>query len=184
MKRLFLCAFALVMGVSAMAADDPKWQDPNVFEENRLPMRSTFIVAPTAEQAPGVHDFTASPLYKSIGGIWKFYWTENATDPQPKDFFAQDFDDSAWKSMPVPGMWEMNGFGDPLYSNDGYAWQNFYKKNPDPNATNKIRFDKGNPEATGEMAAIEVKDLQDFLGRIVREDRCAVSIINPSKEEA
>lgn len=130
MKRLFLCAFALVMGASAMAADDPKWQDPNVFEENRLPMRSTFIVAPTAEQAPGVHDFTASPLYKSIGGLWKFYWTENATDPQPKDFFAQDFDDSAWKSMPVPGMWEMNGFGDPLYSNDGYAWQNFYKKNP------------------------------------------------------
>ncbi len=34
----------------------------------------------------------------------------------------------------------------------------FYKKNPDPNATNKIRFDKGNPEATGEMADIEVKD--------------------------
>ena len=130
MKRLFLCAFALVMGASAMAADDPKWQDPNVFEENRLPMRSTFIVAPTAEQAPGVHDFTASPLYKSIGGVWKFYWTENATDPQPKDFFALGFDDTAWKTMPVPGMWEMNGFGDPLYSNDGYAWQNFYKKNP------------------------------------------------------
>ena len=35
MKRLFLCAFALVMGASAMAADDPKWQDPNVFEETR-----------------------------------------------------------------------------------------------------------------------------------------------------
>lgn len=38
----------------------------------------------------------------------------------------------------------------------------FYKKNPDPNAINKIRFDKGNPEATGEMAAIQVKDGEKY----------------------
>ena len=129
MKRIIISAVALLIGVAAMA-QDPKWQDPNNFGENREPMRSTFIVAPTAEQAPAVHDFEVSPLYKSIGGIWKFYWTENATDPQPKDFFSTEFDDSAWKTMPVPGMWEMNGYGDPLYSNDGYPWQNYYKKNP------------------------------------------------------
>ena len=49
MKRLLLCAVAFAMGVNAMAANDPKWQDPNFFEENRAPMRSTFIVTPTAE---------------------------------------------------------------------------------------------------------------------------------------
>ncbi len=38
----------------------------------------------------------------------------------------------------------------------------FYKKNPDPNATAKIRFDKGTPEATGEMATIEVKDGEEY----------------------
>ena len=48
MKKLIFCAVALVMGVSTMAAKDPKWQDPNFFEENRLPMRSTFIVSPDA----------------------------------------------------------------------------------------------------------------------------------------
>jgi beta-galactosidase len=72
MKKLLLCAVALVMGVNAMAANDPKWQDPNCFEENRLPMRSTFIVTPTAENAVAEHDFTKSPLYRSIGGVWKF----------------------------------------------------------------------------------------------------------------
>ena len=74
MKRLFLGAVALVLALNAMAAKDPKWQDPNFFEENRLPMRSTFIVTPTAEEAVAEHDFSKSPLYRSIGGVWNFYW--------------------------------------------------------------------------------------------------------------
>ena len=87
MKKLIFCAVALVMGVGAMAANDPKWQDPNFFEENRLPMRSTFIVTPDAESAVAIHDFKASPLYRSIGGVWNFFWSANATDAQPSDFF-------------------------------------------------------------------------------------------------
>lgn len=130
MKRLFLCLAALALGVNAMAAKDPKWQDPNFFEENRLPMRSTFIVTPTAEGVVSEHDFTQSPLYRSIGGVWNFYWTANATDPQPAEFWDPKFDDSAWGKMPVPGLWEMNGYGVPLYKNTGYAWHNFYKSNP------------------------------------------------------
>ena len=113
-----------------MAANDPKWQDPNFFEENRAPMRSTFIVTPTAENVVSEHDYTQSPLYRSIGGVWNFYWTPNATDPQPENFWSPKFDDSNWGKMPVPGLWEMNGYGVPLYKNNGYAWFNFYQKNP------------------------------------------------------
>ena len=130
MKRLILGAVALVLSLNAMAAKDPKWQDPRVFEENRATMRSTFIVTPTVDGVVSEHDFTKSPLYRSIGGVWNFYWTENATDPQPEEFWSPKFDDSAWGKMPVPGLWEMNGYGVPLYKNNGYAWYNFYKKNP------------------------------------------------------
>ena len=130
MKRLFLGAVALVLALNAMAAKDPKWQDPNFFEENRLPMRSTFIVTPTAEEAVAEHDFSKSPLYRSIGGVWNFYWTANATDPQPVEFWSPKFDDSAWGKMPVPGLWEMNGYGVPVYKNSGYPWHKFYEKNP------------------------------------------------------
>ena len=133
MKKLLLCAVALVMGVSAMAANDPKWQDPNFFEENRLPMRSTFIVTPTAENAVAEHDFRQSPLYRSIGGVWKFYWTENATDPQPVEFWSPKFDDSAWGKMPVPGLWELNGYGVPVYKNTGYAWYGPERNKPEKN---------------------------------------------------
>ena len=130
MKRLFLGAVALVLALNAMAAKDPKWQDPKFFEENRLPMRSTFIVTPTAENAVAEHDFSKSPLYRSIGGVWNFYWTPNATDPQPVEFWSPKFDDSAWGKMPVPGLWEMNGYGVPVYKNSGYPWHKFYEKNP------------------------------------------------------
>ena len=38
----------------------------------------------------------------------------------------------------------------------------FYKKNPDPNATVKISFDKGTPEASGEMADLRIKDGEKY----------------------
>ncbi len=130
MKKLILGAVTIVLSLNAMAAKDPKWQDPKFFEENRLPMRSTFIVTPTAEDAVAEHDFTKSPLYRSIGGVWKFYWTANATDPQPQEFWSPKFDDSEWGTMPVPGLWEMNGYGAPVYTNSRYPWHKFFKDNP------------------------------------------------------
>ena len=158
MKKLLFCAVALVMGVSAMAGNDPKWQDPNNFEENRLPMRSTFIVTPTAESAVVEHDFTKSPLYRTIGGVWKFHWTENATDAQPEKFYALGFDDSKWGKMPVPGLWEMNGYGVPLYKNTGYAWHNFYKSNPPyvPTERNAIGLYRHNVEVPAEWAGKQI----------------------------
>ena len=158
MKKLLFCAVALVMGVSAMAGNDPKWQDPNNFEENRLPMRSTFIVTPTAESAVVEHDFTKSPLYRTIGGVWKFHWTENATDAQPEKFYALGFDDSKWGKMPVPGLWEINGYGVPLYKNTGYAWHNFYKSNPPyvPTERNAIGLYRHNVEVPAEWAGKQI----------------------------
>ena len=158
MKRLFLGMFAFALSLNAMAANDPKWQDPNFFEENRLPMRSTFIVTPTAENAVAEHDFTQSPLYRSIGGVWNFYWTENATDPQPAEFWSPKFDDSAWGKMPVPGLWELNGYGVPVYKNSGYPWHKFYKKNPPyaPTEQNAIGSYRHNVEVPAEWKGKQI----------------------------
>lgn len=49
----------------------------------------------------------------------KFEWFENA-DQRTADFFKVDLDDSSWGRMPVPGMWELNGYGDPLYLSSGF----------------------------------------------------------------
>lgn len=102
-------------GVFAAAGQDlPEWQNPRVFEKNREPMKSTF---------------STDGLKEDLNGVWKFNWNEHM-DSRPMDFYATDYDDSDWDSMPVPGMWELNGFGDPLYVNIGYAWRGHFKNNP------------------------------------------------------
>ena len=70
-----------------------------------------------------------SANYLSLDGDWKFNWVENA-DQRPTDFFRTDFDDSQWKTFPVPGIWEVNGYGDPVYVNIGFAWRGNFKNNP------------------------------------------------------
>ena len=65
----------------------------------------------------------------SLEGMWKFDYVENY-DQRPVDYYKTDFNDKGWDEMPVPGIWELNGFGDPVYVNIGYAWQNFFESNP------------------------------------------------------
>ena len=113
---IILAALAAVLpGKAQKKAKMEPWQDPNVFEENRMPMRATF----TTDQQESL----------SLNGIWKFNWNETI-EGRTKGFEAVGYDDSSWKTMPVPGMWELNGFGDPLYVNVGYAWRGHYENNP------------------------------------------------------
>ena len=100
-------AAALAAPLSVSAQTFTEWQDPQVNEINRLPMHTSFD-----SSCPKV----------SLHGDWKFYYQEDATAPL-KDFFSSSVDDSKWGTMPVPGMWELNGFGDPIYVNIGYAWR-------------------------------------------------------------
>lgn len=68
----------------------------------------------------------SSDNYLSLNGLWKFLWVRNA-DMRPGDYFKTDYDDRSWKQLPVPGLWEFNGYGDKVYKNIGYAWHNQYK---------------------------------------------------------
>ncbi|MCH5329386.1 MAG: DUF4981 domain-containing protein [Alistipes sp.] len=126
-KLLFTALCAAV--VSTAAAQSERWQNPAIFEKEREPMRSSFIVYPQPSEQMFVNEFAHSPLYRSIGGVWDFHWSESAEN-LPANFFRKDFDASNWDKMPVPGLWELNGYGDPIYVNVGYAWRSFYENNP------------------------------------------------------
>ena len=118
MKRLLALSLGMLMlmlsAVSLPAETLPDWQNPNVNQRNRLPMSTSF-------QTDG--------LNLSLSGVWKFNWYETI-DSRSLDFYTQTYDDSNWGTMPVPGLWEHNGYGDPVYLNVGYAWRGHYKNNP------------------------------------------------------
>ena len=120
--------FTLSFIVTTEAQTFTEWQDQNVNELNRLPMRSSFYPF-SSQKVAGVGIPNLDANYLDLNGIWNFSWVENA-DERPLDFFKIDFDDRSWGKMPVPGLWELNGYGDPLYVNIGYAWRNDFKNNP------------------------------------------------------
>ena len=123
MKRT-ITLLAVVMAVVAQAAEP--YCDPYVFEQNRAQMRSSFIVYPTVNEAIAGSNYSNSLYYRSIEGEWNFLWFNHLTDPRPSDFYATEYDDSSWGKMVVPGLWELNGYGDPVYLNIGYAWDNTF----------------------------------------------------------
>ena len=111
MKSLF-AGWAFLFVPIVLHAQQHDWENQHVLEINREPARAAFF--PYHQQA-GDSQF-------SLNGQWKFYWTQTPEE-QPKDFYLTDFDDSSWDCFPVPGDWEMNGYGTPIYSSSGYTFR-------------------------------------------------------------
>ncbi len=115
MKKLITAILAFSAVFTLQARKLEPWQDPNVFEENRLPMRATF----TTDQQQTL----------SLNGIWRFHGSPSV-ESRLKGFEAVNYNDASWREMPVPGMWQLNGFGDPVYVNIGYAWKDMAPNTP------------------------------------------------------
>lgn len=97
-------------------------------------------VIPISNTAQHIQD---SPFYLSLNGVHQFHWAPNLEEA-PKDFFAFEIDTEKWSTIPVPGQWEIEGFGTPIYVNDRYP----FERNPphvpkfdNPVGTYRIFFD-------------------------------------------
>ena len=105
----------------------PVWQDPNVNQQNRLARHAHFFAFESIEKAKG--DKSQSSRFLSMEGMWRFNFVKDHQNA-PKDFFSLKFDDSKWVDFPVPGLFELNGYGDKIYKNIGYAWCTTFENNP------------------------------------------------------
>lgn len=128
MNKFFYLTALCACSFTASAQTFKEWQDPQVNEINRAPMHSTFFAYEDLESA-SVSVKEKSANYMTLNGTWKFFWVANA-DERPTDFYRIGYNDKGWDDMQVPAVWELNGYGDPIYVNVGYAWRNQYKNNP------------------------------------------------------
>lgn len=85
-----------------------------------LVLAATLVGTPWADPAvneigryPMRSTFDAHEQRLSLHGEWDF-----------------SFCDGPARKMPVPGMWELNGCGDPVYLNTGYAWRKQAENTP------------------------------------------------------
>ncbi len=119
---------AVCWAVTAGAADEPVWKNPYVNQQNREVRRANFF-AFESEELARKGDKTQSQRYLSMEGKWRFNFVRNHNE-RPQNFWRTDFDDSEWVDFPVPGLFELNGYGDPIYKNIGYAWGTTFESTP------------------------------------------------------
>lgn len=109
---------------SAYAGDVNVYKEittPTLLYRNKEAARASFM--PIADEAAykTSGNYTSSPYYKSLNGTWKFYYTENPRNI-PEGFASDTIDVSRWSDIKVPGNWELQGYGIPIYVNIGYEF--------------------------------------------------------------
>ncbi len=116
--------------------DFSRWiQDETQFEDHKEKAHATYIPYASASEMKSDADFYQKPWLYSRSSLvkylnstdaneWKFCYVKgSATAPGASDYFAKDFDDSAWGTIRVPLSWEMAGYGCPVYTNIGYPFE-------------------------------------------------------------
>lgn len=135
--NVLACCCLSLIGTAAFAQKD-EWRDPNVNQVNRAPMHTNYFAYET-EKGALKGNKENSENFMTLNGSWKFNWVRNA-DARPTDFYRVGFNDKGWDDLQVPGIWELHGYGDPIYVNVGYAWRNQFQNNPPevPNENNHV----------------------------------------------
>jgi len=112
-KRIALFA---ALGVVALThAQD--WKDITVLERNKEAGKA--IILPQSSEKLAKDEEAESAAQISLNGEWYFHFSPK-TEERPKDFYKTDFDVSAWDKIKVPGNWEVQGYGIPMYMNHPY----------------------------------------------------------------
>lgn len=119
MNKLFNLLIIL-FPVLVFAQQNTKWENPEIFAVNKETYRATSF--PYPNQTLALEDNKKkSPYFLSLDGDWKFHWVAKPSDA-PEGFYKENYEISAWKTIPVPGNWEFNGYGVPVYTNIIYPF--------------------------------------------------------------
>ncbi|MDX1283701.1 MAG: glycoside hydrolase family 2 TIM barrel-domain containing protein, partial [Draconibacterium sp.] len=131
MTKIFLSIVFIAFSYFSFAQND--WENEQVIGINKEPVHATFFPLNSVDEA--FDDGMKSEWVQLLNGNWKFNWVPNVDD-RPLEFYKTSFDDSEWDKIPVPGNWQMYGYGTPIYTNINYP----FDKNPP-----KIAGINGNP---------------------------------------
>ena len=121
---IFVIAFLGLFVSQAGSAERHDWENPEIVGRNCQPGHVTLVPYPDARTALR-GERTASPYFELLNGDWKFHWVKKPSE-RPEDFYQEGFDVSAWEEIPVPGHWQLHGYGIPIYLNRPYE----FEKNP------------------------------------------------------
>ena len=125
-----LIGFILLLPVlaNAQSGSESYYQDQQINQENRLPMRAWYQVFDNESEAQ-TSRWQKSSKYLNLNGKWNFHFSENPSGV-PSGFFKEGFDTSNWDEITIPSNWEMKGYGYPIYTNEQYDFHNIVDIDP------------------------------------------------------
>lgn len=95
------------------------WENLDCTSINTEPPHATLVPFPSMREVCAEPDH--SPYCKTLNGIWKFQWVPTPAE-RLQSFFADTFDTADWDDIDVPGCWQMQGYGTPIYTNAKYPF--------------------------------------------------------------
>lgn len=114
MKHIILLASVLMMQhVCISHAQQRDWENPHVIGINKLPYHATLQLPSREAECKEI---------VSLDGQWSFHWSKDP-DSRVMDFWQADYDVTGWDKIAVPGNWQMQGFGRPIYTNISYPFE-------------------------------------------------------------
>ena len=113
MKRLASLITAIRIFTCLNAQTPHDWENPSVLSINKLPYHTTLQLPSKEKECKEI---------VSLDGQWFFHWSKDL-ESRPADFYREDYDVSSWGKINVPGNWQTQGYGTPIYSNIGYPFQ-------------------------------------------------------------
>ncbi len=121
MRKIFFCIGLIMASINIVNAETPDWENQAVFRINKEPAHCTIMPCEnTGKAAKG--KWEDSKYYQVLNGDWKFNWVGHP-DKRPVDFYKPEYDVSSWDTISVPGNWQMQGYGVPIYSTGGYTFK-------------------------------------------------------------
>ena len=106
-----MLALTALPGFSQNSVHD--WENPAVIGINKLPYHAT-LQLPSREKECGE--------IVSLDGQWHFRWSPDP-ESRPRGFEDPSYDVSSWDKIAVPGNWQTQGYGTPIYVNMGYPFR-------------------------------------------------------------
>ena len=127
MKKHILTLFVTFIVMSSLSAQmqENRYKEitnPKLTNINKLPPHSSFYSYTNADDALKASSGAKGSDYILLNGIWKFNYTDSFRNRPMDDFQKENFDTSVWKDIKVPGNWEIQGFGTPIYVNSDYEF--------------------------------------------------------------
>ena len=100
-------------------------RNPEVFQENRLEAHSDHVIYRDEIEALQ----KKSSYRMSLNGLWKFDYAKNM-DLAMEGFESLDCNCKEWDEIRVPAHIQMEGYGNPHYTNTTYPWEAIEKIKP------------------------------------------------------